>query len=220
MSRPAAPAKGPNGFSRARSSAPRSRRAPVDRLAGKMRTSRAQTPSLAHPELADPEYGTGYRRRSCRAAAASPASRAQSAASSNRPNKGANTMSQRIGIVLPGPRRRAAARARRSTGDPPATLAGQMVRNSIALAASGGKVRPLRQRRHSSSAAAQSELRGSRPTAATRTWRRRCGEPSSPCTAATPGTSATSKRAGGPTRPTPRSCRTRHLAGRTRRHGN
>ena len=34
----------------------------IDRLAGKMRTSRAQTPSLAHPELADPEYGTGYRR--------------------------------------------------------------------------------------------------------------------------------------------------------------
>jgi conjugative relaxase-like TrwC/TraI family protein len=32
------------------------------KLAGKMRTSRAQTPSLAHPELADPEYGSGYRR--------------------------------------------------------------------------------------------------------------------------------------------------------------
>jgi len=34
----------------------------VGKLAGKMRTSRAHTPSLAHPELADPEYGTGYRR--------------------------------------------------------------------------------------------------------------------------------------------------------------
>ena len=34
----------------------------ISKLAGKMRTSRAQTPSLAHPELADPEYGTGYRR--------------------------------------------------------------------------------------------------------------------------------------------------------------
>ena len=32
------------------------------KLAEKMRTSRARTPSLAHPELADPEYGSGYRR--------------------------------------------------------------------------------------------------------------------------------------------------------------
>jgi conjugative relaxase-like TrwC/TraI family protein len=34
----------------------------VGKLAQKMRTSRAHTPSLAHAELADPEYGTGYRR--------------------------------------------------------------------------------------------------------------------------------------------------------------
>jgi conjugative relaxase-like TrwC/TraI family protein len=34
----------------------------IGRLAQKMRTSRAQTPSLAHPELADREYGSGYRR--------------------------------------------------------------------------------------------------------------------------------------------------------------
>jgi conjugative relaxase-like TrwC/TraI family protein len=34
----------------------------VGKLAEKMRTSRAQTPSLAHPEMPDPEYGTGYRR--------------------------------------------------------------------------------------------------------------------------------------------------------------
>jgi conjugative relaxase-like TrwC/TraI family protein len=34
----------------------------IGKLAEKMRTSRAQTPSLAHPELADPEYGSGYRR--------------------------------------------------------------------------------------------------------------------------------------------------------------
>jgi conjugative relaxase-like TrwC/TraI family protein len=34
----------------------------IDKLAGKMRTSRCQTPSLAHPELADPEYGSGYHR--------------------------------------------------------------------------------------------------------------------------------------------------------------
>jgi conjugative relaxase-like TrwC/TraI family protein len=34
----------------------------IGKLAEKMRTSRAQTPSLAHPELADREYGTGYRR--------------------------------------------------------------------------------------------------------------------------------------------------------------
>jgi conjugative relaxase-like TrwC/TraI family protein len=34
----------------------------VDRLSEKMRTSRAQTPSLAHPELPDPEWGPGFQR--------------------------------------------------------------------------------------------------------------------------------------------------------------
>jgi conjugative relaxase-like TrwC/TraI family protein len=34
----------------------------IGKLAEKMRTSRAQTPSLSHRELADREYGTGYRR--------------------------------------------------------------------------------------------------------------------------------------------------------------
>ncbi len=34
----------------------------VTSLAGKMRNSRAQTPSLAHPELPDPEWGTGFKR--------------------------------------------------------------------------------------------------------------------------------------------------------------
>jgi hypothetical protein len=33
----------------------------IDRLAALMRNSRAQTPSLAHPELVDPDYGTRYR---------------------------------------------------------------------------------------------------------------------------------------------------------------
>jgi ATP-dependent exoDNAse (exonuclease V) alpha subunit len=33
----------------------------IDRLAALMRNSRAQTPSLAHPELVDPDYGTNYR---------------------------------------------------------------------------------------------------------------------------------------------------------------
>jgi hypothetical protein len=32
----------------------------IQRLAAGMGRSRAQTPSLAHPELADPEYGRGY----------------------------------------------------------------------------------------------------------------------------------------------------------------
>jgi conjugative relaxase-like TrwC/TraI family protein len=34
----------------------------IDRLAQNMRRSHAQTPSLAHPELPDPEYGRGYKR--------------------------------------------------------------------------------------------------------------------------------------------------------------
>ena len=53
-------------------------------------------------------------------------------------------MSHRMQIVLPDPaalqlRERAAA-----AGEPPSTLAGQMVRNGLALAARGGKVRPPR----------------------------------------------------------------------------
>src|ERR1022692_1031868 len=35
----------------------------INRLAEQMRHSRAQTPSLAHPELPDMQYGTGYRPR-------------------------------------------------------------------------------------------------------------------------------------------------------------
>ncbi len=35
----------------------------VRRLADAMRSSRAQTPSLAHPELPDPEWGPGFDRR-------------------------------------------------------------------------------------------------------------------------------------------------------------
>src|SRR5664280_819091 len=34
----------------------------VNRLADKMRSSRAHTPSLAHPELPDPEWGPGFKR--------------------------------------------------------------------------------------------------------------------------------------------------------------
>jgi len=34
----------------------------ITRLAQQMRNSRSQTPSLAHPELPDPEYGRGYTR--------------------------------------------------------------------------------------------------------------------------------------------------------------
>ena len=34
----------------------------IQRLATNMRRSHAQTPSLAHPELPDPEYGRGYTR--------------------------------------------------------------------------------------------------------------------------------------------------------------
>jgi hypothetical protein len=34
----------------------------VTSLADKMRNSRAHTPSLAHPELPDPDWGTGFKR--------------------------------------------------------------------------------------------------------------------------------------------------------------
>jgi hypothetical protein len=54
-------------------------------------------------------------------------------------------MSQRIGIVLPDPVADQLRELAAGTGDPPATLAGQMVRNAVDLAATDGKVRPLRQ---------------------------------------------------------------------------
>ena len=55
----------------------------VRKLADKMRNSRAQTPSLAHPELPTPDWGRGFKPRSPRAAAAFRDSRAPSTASSN-----------------------------------------------------------------------------------------------------------------------------------------
>ena len=53
----------------------------VTSLANKMRNSRAQTPSLAHPELPDPDWGRGF--KPPRAAAAFRDSRVPSTASSN-----------------------------------------------------------------------------------------------------------------------------------------
>jgi hypothetical protein len=53
-------------------------------------------------------------------------------------------MSQRIGLVLPDPVAEQLRELAAATGDPPATLAAHMLRNSLAIAASDGNVRPLR----------------------------------------------------------------------------
>ena len=57
---------------------------------------------------------------------------------------GANTMSQRLQIVLPDPVALQLHELAAGADTPPSTLAGQMVRNDVALAAKDGKVRPLR----------------------------------------------------------------------------
>jgi hypothetical protein len=54
-------------------------------------------------------------------------------------------MSQRIQIALPDPIAHQLRELAGGTGEPLATLAGQMVRNSVALAAKDGNVRALRQ---------------------------------------------------------------------------
>jgi len=53
-------------------------------------------------------------------------------------------MSQRIGIVLPDPVAHQLRELATGTGEPLATLAGQIVRDGVALAAKDGKVRALR----------------------------------------------------------------------------
>jgi hypothetical protein len=54
-------------------------------------------------------------------------------------------MSQRIGIVLPDPVAHQLRELAGGTGEPLATLAGQIVRDGVALAAKDGNVRALRQ---------------------------------------------------------------------------
>jgi hypothetical protein len=53
-------------------------------------------------------------------------------------------MSQRLQIVLPDPIATQLGELAAGADQPPSTLAGQMVRDSVALAAKDGKVRPLR----------------------------------------------------------------------------
>ena len=93
----------------------------IQRLAENMRRSHAQTPSLAHPELPDRDYGPNFHRHD-RAEPHQPAYRgspAPSTASSNPPSTGANTMSQRVQVVLSDPvaaqLRELAARRRHTT---------------------------------------------------------------------------------------------------------
>jgi len=54
-------------------------------------------------------------------------------------------MSHRLQIVLPDPIAHQLRELAAGADQPPSTLAGQMVRNSVSLAAKDGKVRPLRQ---------------------------------------------------------------------------
>jgi AAA domain len=58
-------------------------------------------------------------------------------------NTGANTMSQRIQVVLSGPVALQLRELAAAADTPPSTLAAQIVRNGVALAAKDGKVRPL-----------------------------------------------------------------------------
>jgi hypothetical protein len=53
-------------------------------------------------------------------------------------------MSQRLQIVLPDPVATQLRELAAAAGEPPSTLAGQIVRHGVALAAKDGKVRPLR----------------------------------------------------------------------------
>jgi hypothetical protein len=53
-------------------------------------------------------------------------------------------MSQRVQVVLPDPAAEQLRELAAGTDTPPSTLASQMLRNELALAASDGKVRPLR----------------------------------------------------------------------------
>ena len=59
-------------------------------------------------------------------------------------NTGANTMSHKLQIVLPDPVALQLQELAAGADTPPSTLAGQIVRNGVALAAKDGKVRPLR----------------------------------------------------------------------------
>ena len=114
-------------------------------------------------------------------------------------------MSHKIQIVLPDPVAAQLHELAAGADEPPSTLAGQLVRNGVALAAKDGKVRPLRP------APGARRRRRRRASALARALRRRrrlapgdVGRRSSRCTAATPASSQRSKTNGGPTKRTPR----------------
>ena len=75
----------------------------IERLAQNMRRSHAQTPSLAHPELPDPDYGPGFTRTIApsRHSRLPGIARAIHRIAKPQPSTGANTMSRRIQIALP-----------------------------------------------------------------------------------------------------------------------
>ena len=77
-------------------------------------------------------------------------------------------MSHRMQVVLPDPVATQLDELAAAAGEPPSTLAGQLVRNGVA-AAKDGKVSPLRQRPSWSAARAASVRGGLSPTAVTPT---------------------------------------------------
>ena len=85
----------------------------VRKLADKMRDSRAHTPSLAHPELPDPEWGLGFKRTLAPAAAGCRGSRAPSTASPNPTDHRTEADEPAAADRAPRPGRSPAARARR-----------------------------------------------------------------------------------------------------------
>ena len=162
----------------------------IQRLAQSMSRSHAQTPSLAHPELPDPDYGPGLHPPIAPSRTSPIPGIVRGDQPDHQPTStGANTMSQRRQIVLPDPVDQQLHELAAAADTPPSTLAAQMVQAGVAQAAKDGKVRPLRPTPCSSAREAASARPGLSPTAATASGAGRCGARSSRCTAATPNSS-------------------------------
>ena len=108
-------------------------------------------------------------------------------------------MSQRLQIALPDPVATQLQELAASAGEPTATLAGQILRNGVALAARPARSEPPNHPQAVPGKRATAPD-GLSPTAATPHGDGRYGARSWRCTAATPATSNISKTAGGPTR--------------------
>ena len=185
-----------------------------------MGSSHAQTPSLAHPELPDPDCGPGFHTRS--RPAAQPAARDRPRHPPHRPtttDTGANTMSQRLQIVLPDPIATAAPGARRRRRRATSHARGPDGPRRRRQAAKNGQVRTVKHhpaRRRAKQASARAGLS---PTAATPIGERRCGaDPRAP-RQIPPAAAQPQRRLVERRRPCRDPLRARRMAQRARRHG-